>query len=231
MGMQLDRPWLDSLYEEHLKSIPLETRASCDWGYSFFYCPVARVETAKVGLIGLNPGGGGDPDDPPPPQNRSWDHRGFAYLDQPWGPGGTLNPLQVQIGRLLALTRCSEPEFFAAQLVPFRSPSWSRLPNASRAIQIFEPAWRELFAASSVRIWFSLGYVAGDTARRWLGAGDWLEHESGWGRTKIKVARNAGGVVIVALPHLSRYKLFSQTGARLVSAEKAVRDAVELAGL
>lgn len=227
--MDLDRARLDRLYEDHLEAMPPEDRAARDWGYSFFYCPAGRALTGKIGVIGLNPGGGEGKDEPPPPKNRSWDHPGFAYLDQPWGPNGTFNPLQVQIARLLQLTPHKPEDLFAAQLVPFRSPSWSRLAGAAQAIQIFEPAWRELFKSSSVRLWFALGYVAGDTARTWLGGGQWTELESGWGRTKIKVASNADGVVIVALPHLSRYKLFSQSGDRLALAETAVRHAVDLA--
>lgn len=231
MTGSIDRDWLDAAYERHLAAHMASSEHDADWGYSFFYCPVERLRSATVGIVGLNPGGGGRPSDPPPPQNRSWDHPGFAYLDQPWGSDGALNPLQIQIARLLELTGVDDKSLFAAQLVPFRSPSWSRLPNRTAAVDVFEPIWREMLARTSVRLWFTLGYVAGERLRCLAGAGDWTPAQSGWGTTQIKIAQNSDGMVVVALPHLSRYKLFSQSGERLALAENAVRQAVKLAGL
>lgn len=231
MSWKPDLTWLDEAYEQHLARHRAESGLNADWGYSFFYCPEARLQTSRLGIIGLNPGGGNGPDEPAPPNNRHWEHPGFAYLDQPWGEDGGLNPLQIQIQRLADQIPADEADLFAAQLVPFRSPDWESLPNNEAAVATFEPAWKALLETSSVKLWFSLGGVAGERMRRFLDAEPFEYHESGWGRTSIGISANADGVVVASLPHLSRYQLFSLDQPARAKAEAAVALAVRRAGL
>ena len=231
MSWKPDLSWLDAAYEDHLARHRAESELNADWGYSFFYCPAARLQSSTVGIIGLNPGGGNGPDEPAPPHNRHWEHDGFAYLDQPWGRDRELNPLQIQIQRLVDRLPADEHDLFAAQLVPFRSPDWGSLPNNEAAVATFEPAWKALLETSSVRLWFSLGSVAGERMRIFLGGDRFEYHESGWGKTSIGIASNAEGVVVVSLPHLSRYQLFSLEGAALAKTDTAIALAVEMSGL
>lgn len=220
-GPAYDAAWLEQAYRDHLAANP----SAPDWGYSFFYCPQERLTSAKIGIIGLNPGGGDIPG------NRAWEYReGFAYLDQYWGKGETYNPLQRQIASLIDRLPVTRDEMLAAQLVPFRSPSWARLPGAGRALSTFEPVWRDLLAASSVRLWFSLGYVAGQRLSDWLGAERLDPIPTGWGTIMARPARTADCRVVVSLPHLSRYGVMTSEKCRNQS-DAIVRDAVSMANL
>lgn len=72
----MNADWIDAAYREHFHDTPAEQRH----GWSFMYTPEARLRTAKVMLVGLNPGGDHVTDD------GNWDAKaGNAYVDEPWG--------------------------------------------------------------------------------------------------------------------------------------------------
>lgn len=229
--MSYDAAWLKDQYARHLRATQDAGVVSSDWGYSFCYSPIGLISTAKVGIVGLNPAGGRDMVGPSTEQDQSFEHPGFAYVDQPWGDGDVLNPLQQQIEKLIERLPVNADEMFAAQFVPYRSPDWASLPMRAMALETFRPVWADLLSRSSVRLWICLGDVAAGEMRSILDTGSPTDHRSGWGNTRIRVARNPEGVVVASLPHLSRYKLFSMPEGRRAQAEFAISEAVRVSGV
>lgn len=229
--MTYDAAWLDQQYEQHLLAAHGAGMPPSDWGYSFCYSPLARISTAKIGLVGLNPAGGRDMIGPSTDEDRSFEHSGFAYVDQLWGNGDVLNPLQQQIKKLIARLPTVADEMFAAQFVPYRSPDWASLPMRAMALETFRPVWADLLSRSSVRLWICLGDVAAGELRSMLDTGSPTDYRSGWGNTRIRVARNPERVVVASLPHLSRYKLFSMQGDALAQAEAGIARCLDAACL
>lgn len=215
-----------ALYEAHFADRP-EGRM----GWSFMYCPEARLRTARLGIIGLNPGA----DDEASPEQAAraywdWDEDGLAYVDQPWGADGTLNPLQVQIRLLLEALDVESREVFAAQLVPFRSPSWTTLPKAYDAVKACRPLWEHIGRESpNIRLWISLGKEAGRELANILGASRPERLNVGWRRHFAELYQTPDGRVVLALPHLSRFKLLSTDDRTEVLASLA--QAKRLSGL
>lgn len=198
------------LYEGHFAS-----RAKDRMGWSFMYCPEARLKTARFGIIGLNPGADDEPSARQTAQ-ADWDlgKEGLAYVDQPWGANGALNPLQLQIKLLLEALDIESDEVFAAQLVPFRSQSWTSLPKPHDAVKACRPLWKHIGQESpTIRLWVSLGKEAGRELATILGASGPERLNVGWRRHFAELYQAADGRVVLALPHLSRFKLLS-TGDR-----------------
>ncbi|MEW6538908.1 MAG: hypothetical protein AB1448_10030 [Pseudomonadota bacterium] len=197
---------LTALYEAHFADRP-EYRM----GWSFMYCPEARLKTARLGIIGLNPGG----DDESSPGQAAqaywdWDDDGLAYVDQPWGANGALNPLQCQIKLLLEALSVDSSEVFAAQLVPFRSQSWNSLPDPHAAVRACRPLWQHIGRVSpTIKLWISLGKKAGRELARLLQASGTRRLDVGWRRHFAELYQAPDGRVVLALPHLSRFKLLS----------------------
>ena len=113
---------IELAYQHRLIAYP-EAR----WGWSFMYTRQTALTHAKVTLIGLNPGG--DQED------KSWEPTEInAYIDQRWGKNKGLSPLQEQVGLLFDALGVQPNEVFAANFIPFRSPSWSQLPDKEGAL-------------------------------------------------------------------------------------------------
>ena len=190
------------------------------WGWSFMYTPESALERAKVVLIGLNPGG--SQIDPPP----AWEHTGVnAYVDQPWGKGGGLNPLQQQVGILLQTIGVKPDEVFAANLVPFKSPSWSALPDKEGALTFGRTIWRGLLARTPARLFVSLGKRSGQEVAALLDASYSRNPRVEWGLQSINEYVASDGRTVLALPHLSRFRIFggNRTAAATAVGEVAQR--------
>jgi hypothetical protein len=97
----------------------LAAQPDANWGWRFMYTPEAALGSAKVVLVGLNPGG--RQTDPP----LQWEFKdGNAYFDEPWGVDGSLNVLQQQVEGLRKALNVQKDDIFAANFTPFRRPSW-----------------------------------------------------------------------------------------------------------
>ena len=197
---------IENEYQRRLAAHP-----QARWGWSFMYTPESALERAKVVLIGLNPGG--SQIDPPP----AWEHTGVnAYVDQPWGESGGLNPLQQQIGLLLKTISVKPEEVFAANLVPFRSPSWSALPDKEGALTFGRTIWRGLLARTPARLFVALGKRSGQEMAALLDARHSRSHTVEWDPQSIDELVAPDGHTVLALPHLSRFRIFG--GNRTVAA-------------
>lgn len=206
-------------YDAHFAMVDPAARP----GWAFIGCDEAKLSTATVGIIGLNPGG----EDVPGQASWHCPQYELAYLDEPWGPDGTLNPLQVQIKSMLEILKVAPRDVFAAQLVPFRSRSWMKLPDRDTALSTFLPFWSHILNHGSPRLWISLGKAAGRQLAR-LDASDARAKvaEVDWGSQTAEVFKISGDRVVLALPHLSRFRLFepqrpSAVAALLAAAKQA----------
>ena len=123
----MNADWIEAACREHFRDTPETERH----GWSFMYTPEARLRTAKVIVVGMNPGGrevtGAGQWAP---------EAGNAYVDdKTWGSDGELNGLQRQVVAMFKGFDVDPlTDVIAAQLVPFRSPSWDDLPNREEAL-------------------------------------------------------------------------------------------------
>lgn len=99
-------------------------------------------------------------------------------------------------------------EVFAAQLVPFRSRSWNALPNREAALARSLELWRWLLPRSPARLFLSLGKRPGVEVANLLGAEHQVAHPVGWGAQTIDEYVDGDGRIVLAMPHLSRFRLF-----------------------
>lgn len=178
---------------------------SARWGWSFMYTPAEALDRAKAVLVGLNPGGS-ELDAP-----GEWDYTGGknAYVDESWGgrPAGEY-PLQQQVKLLFEAAKLKPDEVFAANFVPFRSRSWIDLPDREDALQFSRTLWLDLLRRTPARLFMSLGKQAGAEIAHLLSAQLTQTHPVEWGNQTMDEYVAADGRIVVALPHLSRYRIF-----------------------
>lgn len=197
--VQFDAEYVQSEYLRRVEGL-----ADKQWGWSFMYVPQERLHTANVMLIGLNPGG-----NELNPQYE-WDYRGVnAYVDEPWaGLNAGQHPLQQQVRQLFDAIGVDPSDVFAANFVPFRSPSWRDLPDPTSALDFSRVLWRDLIAKSPARLFITLGKRAGKEIASLINATEDPPQSVEWGRQTISTYRNTRGQAVLALPHLSRFRIF-----------------------
>lgn len=176
------------------------------YGYSFMYTPEATLRTASTVLVGLNPGGS-QQDEP-----GEWDYAkgANAYADESWrglAPGA--HHLQREVCAAFDVLNVRPAHVFSAQFVPFRSPSWAALPGRAQALAFGRELWRWVVSRSPADLYLSLGKQAGREVAALLGARQIEVSRAGWGRQTIERYEDASGRTVLALPHLSRFKLFT----------------------
>ena len=98
---------------------------------------------------------------------------------------------------------------FAAQLVPFRSKSWAKLYDHEAALTKSLELWRWVLEQSPARLYLTLGKRPGREIAKLLGAKEEERHEVGWGRQFIEEFVAPDGRTVLAIPHLSRFRLFT----------------------
>lgn len=180
-------------------------RADKRWGWSFMYVPQKRIHTAKVLLVGLNPGGR----ELNPPNEWHYEAGTNAYVDEAWAglkPGQ--HPLQQQVALLFEAVGVDASEVFAANFVPFRSPSWRDLDDPAGAIEFSQNLWRHIISISPARLFLCLGKEAVRQIAAVTGATYQGSYPAGWGRQTIDKFSNDQGQVVLSLPHLSRFRVF-----------------------
>lgn len=225
----MGREEVEAEYQRRLKA------GSEDWHWSFAYTPIARIGTAKVVQIALNPRGGGEG-----PAN-AWEttdgkHQN-AYVDQLWGKDGQLNDLQKQIGCLYAGLGVEPVDVFAANLVPFTSPKWTDLPDREGALKFSRRLWAELLPqARLARVFVVLGEeprkaLVSKEFRSLIGLVDSAQpewHCFGWKNRRIGEYDLTEGRKVLTLPHLSRNRIFSGGNT---TAPEVVSEIAKRAGL
>ncbi len=194
-------------------------------GWRFLNGPADTLAPdTRLAFVGLNPGG-----DVYYPPHVSVEE-GSAYRVERWGPGHTLNPLQVQVRRMfdelarkLGVSSVQlMDDTLAWNFCPFRSPGWDRLPNRARSLTFSAELGTSVLAIANPRAILCLGDVIDRQLGVVLEARGLQRREvqklpTGWGTVTYGVTRYGcpdGATLVVRLPHLSRYAIFGRPASR-----------------
>ncbi len=194
-------------------------RLGYDQGWVFAMTPLANLATARAIVVGLNPGGDDD--------QGIWESSNRnAYFTGRWIPGSdSLMPIQTQIAALHELLHLGPDDVFAGQFIPFRSVSLNTLAHQTEAFGFALKLWTWVISQTPANLYLCLGKAVAYNIASLLDAkldGCW---PSGWGTTTVGRYVSASGKVVVELPHLSRYLLFSMGPDKLQMAKAAILSA------
>lgn len=176
-------------------------------GWRFLSSPLATLNSSKVALLGLNPGGNSV--EPFHPSFSCED--GSAYVIESWGnrPAGT-SPLQHQVRKLFAALGLEPSRVLSGNIVPFRSPNWAALPNRTEALLFGESIWREVFSQRTPELVVCFGEDTARTVRSILGIQNPTRILVGWGNCTLSIGQGETCRVI-GLPHLSRFAIIGRS--------------------
>lgn len=190
-------------------------------GWNFLNGPARTLaHETRLAFVGLNPGG----DRYYPPKTSV--ETGSAYRRERWGKGNTLNPLQLQVRRLfdeLAGKLGGDgaqlmDDTLAWNFCPFRSPSWDKLPNPKESLAFSAELASSVFAVCEPLAILCLGaevdrQIGAVLEKRGLQRIEAQKPLAGWGKVTYGLTRYAAGdraVLVVRLPHLSRFGIFGR---------------------
>lgn len=221
------RTFCDSIFSEFCVQIENEYRSlGYDKGWRFL---ASRRSTfapdTRIALITMNPGGSEERTD----HGRESSEEGSAYVVESWrGCSAGEAPLQKQVRHLFGML-AGEPgrgaagddllsKSLAAYFVPFRSPTFQKLPHRDQALAFASTLWDHIFKyidpiliitidrGTALRLTTILRNKHGRESMR-------QEFETGWGAYNAElILFDAGGGTraIVGLPHLSRFGIFGR---------------------
>jgi|SRR5215211_7051137 len=190
-------------------------------GWRFLYSPASTLsEDTELMFSGINPGGAHY--QPPVPSVEE----GNAYRVERWGSHGQPNGLQAQV-RLLYESLSEKldqratslmDQTLATNLCPFRSPSWDLLPKRAESIMFSKRLWSSVFRSISPKVVICLTGTPFDhfedvLTRKGFEMTEMRKEPIGWGNVTYSSSRyrsENGNVLMVRLPHLSRYKVFGR---------------------
>ncbi len=190
-------------------------------GWRFLYSPASTLsENTKLMFSGINPGGAHYGYPVPSVEE------GNAYRVERWGSHGQPNGLQVQV-RLLyenLADRLNQPvevlmdETLATNFCPFRSPSWDTLPKRTESVMFSKRLWSSAFEHISPRIIICLTSTPFDHFGEVLTLRGFKRTATqkkpiGWGNVTYTLSEyesDSANLLMVRLPHLSRYKVFGR---------------------
>jgi hypothetical protein len=209
-------------------------------GWSFLYTPKESFRpNQQLLFVGLNPAGNAYSED-------YECEEGNAYLCDDWGSGAGKAPLQQQIQMLYrAIADESDGHVafevlmertLAANYVPFRSRNWPSLRDPEGSLSFSRSLWSRISDVVQARVVIAMGTVPYREllsllkSKAWaLASGDEGNARLEWGRQTYSLAKLQNGgkaMLLVRLPHLSRYRLFSRPQCRpaltLIAREVAV---------
>jgi hypothetical protein len=199
-----------------------------DQGWSFLYTPGRTLTlNSRFLFMGLNPGGESGSN-----SAELTTEKGNAYNPEveDWGRNGDGNPLQRQVVEFYKLLssrighdyRTLMDSTLAANFCPFRSKSWADLGEQAKTISFCEELWTNLLLNTEITTivcMSSLVYNSVSAILVKIGGRkvDSEEHAVGWGKVKYYVTRfkmDQRDILMVCLPHLSRYQIFDRDGSR-----------------
>ena len=193
--------------------------------WRFLYTPRSTFSPkTKIVFIGLNPGGTGKNPGEQTPQPSV--EEGNAYRIEHWAMHGQ-NFLQKQVQLFYRLMAASLPgsdfeqlmdDTLSANFCPFRSVSWERLSRKDRKVEFCHKLWRKILEMAHPEMIVTLGNPTRkqiDEVIKNLGyiISNADLHPCGWGNITYRIAtaeRNQRAVLLIGLPHLSRFKIFGR---------------------
>lgn len=194
-------------------------------GWSFLYTPQSTLNVSQQLLfLGLNPGGKEDQRYDVVPSCES----GNEYLHGKWVAEEGKAPLQLQVQQLFKRIALSiggniNHEYMmdttlAANFVPFRSSNWAKLVNKQRSLEFSRTLWSEILNQVHPRVIICIAFLAYNgikailVSKGFTPLGADRAQLIGWGKVTYNITElhNDGrATLLVRLPHLSTYKVFS----------------------
>ena len=190
------------IWESRLNKIA--TDYQFDDGYKLLYCPWSTIEASTLAFISLNPGAA-----PSGVQkNLVSDECGNSYVEE---ANNTESPLTRQFILMSQMLEYPPSRILTGVIHPFRSNSWKDFSKERKDIglQVGVEFWSR---ALSQKI-NTIVVTGSETCQHLIKITNSkleLSIPSGWGTTQIHRYVNSHGCKVIALPHLSRYKLFSR---------------------
>ena len=178
-------------------------------GYKLLYSPWETIQKAKIAFISLNPG--------KPPKNAELkvisDERGNSYEVEKEITESKITPQFLSLCKFL---ETAPNDVLTGTICPFRSAGWKKFLNGSIftdeqkriGLSLGEEFWLE--ALKKVNIIITVGNETTNLIVKILDAKKNLEINSGWGDVKLRRYENTQNKLIIHLPHLSRFQLFSR---------------------
>ena len=178
-------------------------------GSKLLYSPWETLKKAKIAFISLNPG--------KPPKNAELkvvsDERGNSYEVE---KEITESEITHQFLSLCKFLETPPNEVLTGTICPFRSADWENFLDGSIftdeqkriGLSLGEEFWLE--ALNKINIIISVGNETTNLVVKILDAKKNLEINSGWGNVKLRRYENSQNKMIIHMPHLSRFQLFSR---------------------
>ncbi len=202
----------DSQFDEFLESLKksIEHKYSVgpyDLGWRFLYSPESTLKNAKVAFLGMNPGGDKNPEN----HAEFAMEAGSAYVLETWKekPPGE-EKLQMQVRKLFDMLGVEPSEVLTGNIVPFRSPSWSKLCDRKNASAFGLQLWDKVFKLTKPELTIAMGGEAIKSTCAILNVKDCERVPVGWGNICAKKGSYEGGT-FVGLPHLSRFSIIGRS--------------------
>lgn len=201
-----------------------EKRFGHKLGWVFLHTPAITLSRkTRLFLIALNP------------QHNCYcspqksDEEGNAYRLRMWN-GDRRSALQEQVctfHKMLAKKLNCDWESLmdsslAGNFCPYASPSWAALSEKKKSIEFSVDLWLRIFRFCAPSVVVCLGKVSFDHIKGVAIRCRYREVrrpaksvETGWGQITCTLAEMNGAreMLIVGLPHLSRYRIFGRAGA------------------
>lgn len=191
-------------------------------GWGLLYGPYRNMLMPRypIAFFGLNPGGS------------CWTEGAIssegkcAYYDESWGAPAGEAPLQQQmrslfspLGKMVGATyRELMDGCLMTNYIPIRSPNWQTLKNKPLIIEKMRSVWAERFQKVHSDLYVTISKFVFDELHHLLSGQGYqqigTEHRAqiGWGRVTYQIRwyeREGKRSMLIRLPHLSTYKIFS----------------------
>jgi hypothetical protein len=201
----------------HKRLVATEAELGLSDGFRFVYGPWSTLKAGRLAFLSLNPGRA-----PSTTNTREIsDERGNSYAVE---QHTTLSPITDQALKAFSFFGAEPNEVLTGVVCPFRTPSWGDLSRAqqTQALTLGRAFWKDPLDRSDLDM---IICCSNDATRAVTGLLD-ARHEAslpaGWGNIQIHRYRTRSGVPILALPHLSRFRLFGRP-----QSEAAIRTLLE----
>lgn len=221
----------------HISSYYQESDAK--WGWDLLFGPYINMCSPRypVAFFGLNPGG-------PASENHQVSVEGkCAYYNEVWPPYPIGEaPLQKQLGIFYSMiadvigvdVKSLMDGSLMTNYIPARSPSWSKLPDQDEWIQCGRQIWSQRISKVHCKVYVAISCVVFNELHNHLvengykQVGDSVNERVNWWYARYQIhqfERDGNLSVLIRLPHLSSYKIFSRTACQ--PAIKRIMESIE----
>jgi hypothetical protein len=198
----------------HQRLVAMEAELGLRDGFRFVYGPWATLQTGRIAFLSLNPGRA-----PSGSVSRDVsDERGNSYDVE---RHTTLSPITDQALRAFSVVGAQPHEVLTGVVCPFRTLSWNDLTKEKRerALALGREFWEQPLQRPGLELIICCSTEASQAVVAWLDARHEASASAGWGNIAIHRYRTKQDVPVLALPHLSRFRLFGRP-----QSEAAIRD-------